>query len=103
MLLLPSRYEGPSYVPLEGAARGIPTIAFDLPCFSDRREFMYLARAFDTAAFATEIERAFHDSRLYDEKRGAAATAVQSSPRVHPPDAFRDFVASVLERHSRRL
>ncbi len=97
-LLLPSRYEGPSYVPLEGASRGVPTVAFDLPCFADRREFMYLARPFDISDFAAQIDRAFLDDRLYEEKRRASAETIQHSRQLHPQEEFRAFVTQVLSR-----
>jgi glycosyltransferase involved in cell wall biosynthesis len=100
VLLLPSRYEGPSYVPLEGAVRGIPTVAFDLPCFSDRRQFMYLARPFDIHDYAAQIEWAFSDNHVYEKKRLSARNAISTRNSGRPSDEFRAFVSSILQSRS---
>ncbi len=97
VLLLSSRYEGPSYVPLEGAIRGIPTVAFNLDCFADRSAAMYLARPFDYIDFATMITRAFFDDTLYLKKRSATEVLARNVGRTHPEKDFREFVQKVSD------
>ncbi len=96
LLLLPSRYEGPSYVPLEGAVHGVPTVAFDLECFEDRRGAMYLARPYSIEDFARQIMVGFGDEDLFAEKRRAAQALVVATRAQDPRRDFRALVNEVL-------
>ena len=101
VLLLPSRYEGPSYIPLEGAFRGIPTVAFALDCFADRRDAMYLATPFDVEDFARNIATAFDNLNLYDRKREGAQEISRRARSQDPRRDFADFVRDILAESER--
>ena len=96
VLVLPSRYEGPSYIPLEAAIRGIPTVAFELSCFEDRRDAMYLATPFEVEDLARHIVSAFHELDVYQKKRQAAQEIAKVFQNQNPRADFADLVRTVL-------
>jgi glycosyltransferase involved in cell wall biosynthesis len=96
VVLVPSRYEGPGYVVLEAASYGVPSVAFDLPCFSDRRDLMFLSPDVSARGFADALERAWSDEVAFNAVR---ARCIASSAK-HEGNAqvanFRSFVDRVM-------
>lgn len=75
--VLPSRYEGFGFPPLEAMTRGCPVLASDIPAF---REILgdgaMLLPLDDAHAWAQAMERVVTDEGLRDELRGRGAATV---------------------------
>lgn len=95
VLLAPSRYEGPSYTPLLGAIRGIPTVAFNLECFSEWENFMFLAEPFSPRSLALQIDRAYADNGAFQAAQ-EACMAISSADSSDSRRLFLDFALSVV-------
>jgi glycosyltransferase involved in cell wall biosynthesis len=95
VILAPSRYEGPGMIVLEAAHFGVPTVAFDLPCFSDRREAMVLSSEISARGFASAMERAWFDKDLYDDARKACIELVAMKQSDTQTAIFQEFVKRV--------
>jgi glycosyltransferase involved in cell wall biosynthesis len=96
VVLVPSRYEGPGYVVLEAANYGVPSVAFDLPCFSDRRDVMFLADDMSARSFADALERAWSDEASYDAIRARCIASAAKNKGSGQVENFHRFVARVM-------
>jgi len=100
VLLVPSRYEGPNLVVLEAASFGVPTVAFDLACFSDRRDAMILSPEVSAKGFASALERAWFDTALYERARARCVEFSRAKRGSAQVSAFREFVEHVVASES---
>ena len=96
VVLVPSRYEGPGYVVLEAASYGVPSVAFDLPCFSDRRELMFLSPDVSARGFADALERAWSDDVSYDAVRARCIASSKQNNGAAGVATFGRFVERVM-------
>ncbi len=103
VVLVPSRYEGPGMVVLEAANYGVPTVAFDLRCFSDRREGMILAPELSGRDFADAMERAWFEEATYKRARSKCVELAKAMRGTSQAAAFRDFVERVAKSNPNAL
>jgi glycosyltransferase involved in cell wall biosynthesis len=77
MLLLPSRYEGFGFTPLEAMARGCPVLASDIPALREVSGGGALLLPVDGVnAWSDAIRRVLSDSRLSDDLRRRGSQVV---------------------------
>jgi glycosyltransferase involved in cell wall biosynthesis len=76
-LVMPSRYEGFGFTPLEAMARGCPVLASDIPAFREiSGSGALLETVDDEARWADSIRRLARDGSLRDELRVRGARTV---------------------------
>src|ERR1700722_4992325 len=96
VVLVPSRYEGPGYVVLEAANFGVPSVAFDLPCFSDRRDLMFLSHDVNARGFANALERAWSDEESYNAVRARCIASAANNKGNAQVAKFHNFVDRII-------
>jgi glycosyltransferase involved in cell wall biosynthesis len=76
-LVMPSRYEGFGFTPLEAMARGCPVLASDIPAFREVSGSGALLEPLDDVArWADSLRRLARDGTLRDELRARGAQTV---------------------------
>lgn len=100
VVLMTSRYESSPFVPLEAARFGVPTVAFNLPCFADRTDHMFLAPAFDVQKLAALVRTVWHDEVALTKARNACTRLVTRTGALNECERFERYLEALVKRRA---